>query len=411
MGPEKPQENTEETINQSRRGFLKMGAAATLGTFLSSNITEEPAPEVPEGKRWQDYELDRKEAEIGPEIEHSINELKVGLEQKYNFTLELEAAEIEASNSATLRDFTELRLIKKYEALLMLEFALAKYPTFTISKSGLKNLMLTTKGGKRSKSEAVGYVSFGHLEATKREDQPELVVAYDWNSGEDIPETSRLSPEHQQDSSGDEQASDELETTKFTFENTIHHEFFHFLVDHPGTESSPRYEENSFTNKWSENYGDFNRIKNEEYTKAMQEQSGNDNNSPAFHRMEEDAPGFAVPYGLKSDREDRASVAELLLSGYEAYLVRDDSDEVLNQKVATIKEFYFNLSSGLMDDHYWEDLRFTSKFSPTAAEFGQKAHGIIETPYEEYIYKDKVSKAVYTNWQNRLKIEYPNQPE
>ena len=113
----------------------------------------------------------------------------------------------------------------------------------------------------------------------------------------------------------------------------------------------------------------------------------------------------------QSDREDRASVAELLLSGYEAYLVRDDSDEVLNQKVAAIKELYFNLSSGLMDDHYWEDLRFTSKFSPTAAEFGQKAHGIIETPYEEYIYKDKVSKAVYTNWQNRLKIEYPIRPE
>ncbi|OGG66082.1 hypothetical protein A3I99_02105 [Candidatus Kaiserbacteria bacterium RIFCSPLOWO2_02_FULL_45_11b] len=405
MGLELSQENTKETVDTSRRNFLKIGMAAFGSTLLNNNIANE---DVTKGKRRKDYEMDKKEAEIGPEIEDSVNELKAGLEQKYNFSIELVAAEIAATKSATAKDFTELRLIKKYEALLMLESTLAKYPTFIISKSGLKNLMITTKSGKRSNSDSVGFVTFGHLEAPERKDQPVLVIAYDWNSGEDIPEKSRLDSEFVPDSLYEEYVSEESKITKISFEQTIHHEFFHFLVDMPGTESSSRSAEYFFTNKWSDNYGDFNDRKKEEYEKVIQEQSENKNEAPAFHTITEDTAGFAVPYGLTSDKEDRASVVEILLSGYEAYLIRDKTDIILHQKVASIKEFYFNLSNGLMDDEYWEDLRLNQKFSPAVAEFTEKAHGIIKTPYEEYIFKDRVSSELYADWQNRLKIEYPN---
>lgn len=67
--------------------------------------------------------------------------------------------------------------------------------------------------------------------------------------------------------------------------------------------------------------------------------------------------GFARGYALYNHREDVATIVELLF-GYNGEAERRvPYDEILQRKVAYMKKWYLEKSSGFMDDTYWSDVR------------------------------------------------------
>lgn len=407
MNFEKPNQASDAPTQMTRRGFLKAGVGLAGVALLGNQTIEESVPTIPDGKRWQDYELDKAESELSKEIEDSINALKAGLEEKYNFKLELTFDEINASPHAVKKDLYELRPALKLEALMMLEYTLAKYPTFVISKSGLEHVLITTRVGNNYINDVGGYVATGgHLEALDRVNKPELTLAYDWNSGDEIPPALRTEEQVPEGMSYEDYVSDELYTKKQNFEIATHHELLHFFVDVEGTESSTRLDEGKFTAEWNDIFGHFNNASREVYTEELQKQSKSD--TVSFTDLPFEPHGFARSYGVESDLEDRATIVEFLMTGYEDQLAERYKDEpILEVKVRDVKNFYHTFSYGLIDEEYWQLVKTVSKDFNFKEHFTQKAAEILRTPYSDYKSKDSVDEVTYSNWQARLKLEYP----
>ncbi len=67
-------------------------------------------------------------------------------------------------------------------------------------------------------------------------------------------------------------------------------------------------------------------------------------------------PGFARVYGMKGVLEDRATVAELLLTDPKRLEGITTHDSLLAKKVNDLKQRFYKISHGKMDEQYWQDL-------------------------------------------------------
>ncbi len=152
-----------------------------------------------------------------------------------------------------------------------------------------------------------------------------------------------------------------LSTFESEMDNTIHHELAHMFIEWPvvsrkGSENSTA---ESLPSTWSKKFGRYNEL----------------NMNPNWQQgaTEGRPDGFAQYYGRKNEKEDRATVAELLFNGEASNLPRsykkvsteellssssnvsdpEISDPVLREKIQEMKRFYFMNSGGLMDEEYW----------------------------------------------------------
>lgn len=77
---------------------------------------------------------------------------------------------------------------------------------------------------------------------------------------------------------------------------------------------------------------------------------------PANKLAEMSRLGFARQYGLADDREDRATIAELVMTDLGALRDRADHDSVLNKKTGIILRLMRERSRGRMNNGYFNDL-------------------------------------------------------
>lgn len=114
------------------------------------------------------------------------------------------------------------------------------------------------------------------------------------------------------------------------FASTFHHELFHLADFHASVDDV----------KWAQlnpqQFGAYIGLKN--YAPGPRPQ------------------GFARDYGKADSREDRATVAELLLTNPKTAMELAAQDAILSAKIATCKEYYLKLSGGKMNEQYWQDL-------------------------------------------------------
>lgn len=66
--------------------------------------------------------------------------------------------------------------------------------------------------------------------------------------------------------------------------------------------------------------------------------------------------GFIRVYGMKNIFEDRATVAEVLLTDPKRLKKMTINDPLLSKKVADLKQRFYKISNGKMDEQYWQDL-------------------------------------------------------
>lgn len=409
--PNSPKEKPQSDM--TRRSFLRgLGAiafAATTGSIIEKGGVKplEEIEKIKSGKTLDDYKRDVTEIINESELETSIEELRSNIRQLYGINVELTQTEI---NELSIRHYgltNELRLTKKLEALEILSEELAKYPIFVISQSGLKNITLTERP---NTSNVVGYSTNNHLEAVDREQQPGLALAYDWNSGADTPEKDREQlDEITKGLTREDKEAFKKGRASYLFSETVHHELAHFFIDVPGTEATPKYEEEKVIIDWHNLFADQNYNMRTLFKHEAEVKMPSGEIKYHYENIPSYVPGFASNYGLTNSEEDRATIAEKLMKG--TYLDEDianNNDEILMSKVQKLKEYYYNLSLGLMDESYWQYLRFgvheeeSGKLIPVQIYTNDKAKDIVSTPYQNYSLRHKVSEDTYKTWQLKL---------
>lgn len=134
-----------------------------------------------------------------------------------------------------------------------------------------------------------------------------------------------------------------------TYRETIHHEIWH-RFDYERYESK----DTSTFLQWLDDVRDAAIDKDWENLHEEGEKAyvGDDWNS-----MTEERPkGFVNKYGRKSPKEDRASIAQMLMTRPKELAKLCEEDELLNIKVNMLKELYFKDSDEVMDDDYFQAL-------------------------------------------------------
>lgn len=415
-------ENTEtETGGLTRRSFLRQVASFAGGVaFAGSAIQVE---KIVNGKTLEDYRRDVEELTSQSELTERVLVLKQRIQAEYGINLELTEDEMHQGSSALHYGHSELRISKQIEALEALGDSLAEYPSFMIKQSGLKNVVITAKPKSLNEGETytAGYVAHGHLESSGREYQPEMTLSYDWNDGNDVPDKFGYEDTvYKELSKGANREISKLRKKEY-FKKMVHHELTHFFIDVPGTESSPRLEEEKFAQGWKEKFGTYLERMRKLYEQKAQVQTKSGNTVYNYSKIIETPPGFTDGYGLTNLDEDRATVMQSIMEDRSLGINEIGSgDDILSDKVAMLKKFYFNQSCGLMDDGYWnladsEDNVTSELLIPKDTKeintryFKERALYIVSTPYQYSTLTGEVSEETYIVWQQKLAKAYPYQ--
>lgn len=123
-------------------------------------------------------------------------------------------------------------------------------------------------------------------------------------------------------------------------ENTIHHEIFHRADQQSGELNDKKQR------KWKK----LNRLSNPYLYRAYWDMSEEDQSKLPVS-------GFARRYGRVDIWEDRATVAELIMSNLGKLEQRTEEDEVLANKTKRITIDLYRWSGGRMNEQYFEDLK------------------------------------------------------
>lgn len=123
-------------------------------------------------------------------------------------------------------------------------------------------------------------------------------------------------------------------------EDTIHHEIFHRADQQSGELNKKKQR------KWKK----LNRFSNPYLYRTYWDMSWQD-------RSKLSIDGFARGYGRVDVWEDRATIAELLMSDLQKLEKRTEEDEVLANKVKRVAIDLSHWSGGRMSEQYFEDLR------------------------------------------------------
>ena len=99
------------------------------------------------------------------------------------------------------------------------------------------------------------------------------------------------------------------------------------------------------------------------------------------HTFEDVLDGFITDYSRTKPSEDRAEIAGALFADYNTLMDKVKENDLLRKKVKAIMEFYYEMSSGLMDKEYWESVN-AGESSP--AYFADRALSLNKMSYEEF---------------------------
>jgi hypothetical protein len=386
----------------NRREFLKYTAVAAAsvgvggagGNFLGSEVSD-----ISKGKTIEDYKLDIKELINQTELAERILDLQAKIKERYDIDVFVDQEDLDTTSVVGSHPDSELRLTKQIEGLEILSEELEKYPDFMIKQYGLRVMALTTKARNQNRNTN-GYHLPGNIDSTQELDLPEIVFHYDWNSPYLIPKDKRF------DFNGsklDKSEQDKIWQTaiKQAFKETVHHELLHFMLDESGSEQTPRYEELSFTERWDKEFRPINDELRSLYINTDPSVTDNGTITPDFSRISEDVPGAARGYSLKSEEEDRSTIAEhIMLYGIDK---RVENDSILKQKVDLMQAYYRDASCGLIDRRYWVMLAPVGSTLQMQQHFKAVAKQIVETPHDQSAYKNQVTKEKYESWQNKLR--------
>jgi hypothetical protein len=367
-----------------RRDFLKLGASAVAGGVLGYGLgaVHKEIKEIEKGKTLDDYKLGISEFINQSELYEKILKLKTDISVRYDIFIYLDQAELNNTYASSSHPDSELRLTKQIEALEILSEELEKYPDFMIRQYGLETMSITTRARNENK-EVGGFLMQGNLDSIKVTELPEIVLYYDWNAPYLVPEDLRV--KGSTNLSEEEKVRHQEKSRNENFKKTIHHELLHFMVDVPGAEKTPRNEEYIFVKNWNEEFGFINEEIRE-------------NRNAVFNVG---TIGHAREYGLKNEKEDRATIAEEMFAG--GLYSKAEEDHVLKRKIEILKEYYLNASCGLMDELFWLNVATQKTGSDLQRYFTEEAKYIITTKYDSYHGENKVSRDKYERWQNKLK--------
>ena len=410
MSFEKPSrvENSDQTSTPpstpglTRRNFLfASGAAAVLASGVNRVVVEKE--KIDKGKTVDDYQRDATELVFESELREKILRLKEEIRVRYNIAVVLDDREIKKTTAA-YKAVTELRLTKQIEVLESLQTELSKYPDFLIVQYGLKRIVVTSQHADEENLEG-GYVTLDNIDAAHDVFRPELVLRYDYNEGTEVPLLYRYRvedlPFHVAPDTDLEKYRQEQNNK--LFRRNIHHELGHVFLDVPGSEQTPRLEEAAFVAEWSrvfEAYNDQVRmlLKPEaEYTTSQGVKA------VKFNLLQSRPPGFARGYGLDSEREDRATIIEEMMTYYGYSGIESHGDAILNNKISYLKKYYLAASAGLINDEYWEIVNRNKDKESTQFFFALQTERILTTPYAQSPYQEQVTEAEYESWQAKLK--------
>ncbi len=391
----KTEEKSKKPFSISRRGFLAYGAATAIGAG-AGNIVGHNVADVIKGKSLNDFRRDAEETFNQVELNEQILVLKQFIKEHYGISVKTEQEDF---TNITAKDTVQpLRLTKQIEALGILKEELSRYPDFMIKQYGLESILLT--GYPKGTGGVInGRLIPGNIDATNEVEKSIIILSYDWNSEDQIPDSKRVDKRDFTD--GDHSAEEiRQDQAKLGLRTTIHHELFHHFVDVEGSENSPRHNEDNLKTKWDDNFKAKNDEIRDYYIKNVP--SLTQNGAPEFHKLDDDPIGAQRGYSLRNEKEDRATIIEDLMF-FGPVLDRLESDPLLREKTGIILSYYEDASCGLMNVNYWQKIPGLNFTKTVEQHFFDTTKNILETPYEESEYTGSVSKERYTAWQNKLR--------
>lgn len=345
-GDSLPEEEQEKARTQrmSRRAFLGTSAAYTAGIVGTAAVTTGPKL------------VQVLEGVVEPErLKRQTAEAVARVKERYGIPVTFDAGEWEKSTHSE-----ESWLAEKRDAIASLEVSLKKYPDWFIREQGLGAITLRSNLTFREKETAHGPVTqLLEGQTRKSKTRPEIIVDVSGHSKDDY------------HSFGWNDAR--------KFEENFSHEFFHSIEALSDT-------------WWKEKMSskvtylrDLASVKSAEVRK-----------------------GFATPYGMQSELEDKATIYEALASDNKKLLKQCADDPVLARKVDAVKAYMSMKSYGLMNETYW-NTRNNSSFSDSF--FRERAAKVLKMSYgtfskENPHLREAVSAADFEEWKEKLIAQY-----
>ena len=277
----------------SKRKFLKLGALAVAGAVIGYPKLKDEALNI-----------------------FSEEELKKDIKELVNFLRNNYGLDIKADIFGTPRDGDYYikgenpSLAEQKQALVWLRREIGKYPSICIKNSRLKSIFLVKN--LVAGADNVGGVTIGeNLFISLGGNYVDLYNLLGW-----------------------------LDSSEF--KETFHHELFHAVenIDNPDWAKLNKGGENAYLKAWQYNLN-WRDLDKELEAEVKQ-----------FIRP----IGFASQYGQTNEFEDKATVAQLLITNPQRAFSLAQKDTVFSKKLEVCKKAFKELSDGKMDESFWQDL-------------------------------------------------------
>lgn len=295
----RPDKNKKSRIGDhrlSRREFLKLaGIAAATAAGLGVFL-------YPEAKRKVEDTFYEKE------IDQEIKKLKEDLEKKYKINIEFDFNKTEEG----ILSWEALSPSEKRDALKCLMENIALYPPEFLAQTAIKQIVLVKNLTSQRKENKISGVAITNG-----------IIFMNYKSG-------ILGW-------GDEEAT----------KGAIHHELLHEADAHDKDRA-----------KIKKQWANLNPGGENDYfkTKADLDRRYKELGKEKFDELVDKHTGFINVYSMISEEEDRATVAQSLLSYPKDIMELAKDDPILIKKIEAIKKQYKKWTNGRMNEKFWQDL-------------------------------------------------------
>lgn len=326
------EEKSKGSVNEGRRSFLKaLGAGALVASGILPN-------EAKAKSGYEDYDLNKLESTT-----HAIRE---EISKRYGIEIDFSPV-FPSEEESKIAAFPIKHIFEKYLICLAIKDSLQLYPPFL-----LKNTLTTVIRVVNNLS----YMDSGSTVGLSDASDGVIHLEYDTLScGNEL-----------------NQKEDDVMIRFYlrAMKETLHHELEHMIEENDSISDVEYHKtrivlyegkrEQLMQHAYKYEIEDFLEEKWISEKKAEELLAGTE--------------GFPTEYARKSEKEDRASVAEQLLGSKSKELLhRIKTDQVLKQKVEFMEAFFFEKSYGLMDEKYWSlvhneaEPEFVEKYIKTMA--------------------------------------------
>lgn len=228
--------------------------------------------------------------------------LKEGLERRYGISIDFSAVDDEVESGSALSP------IEQRDTLRELDQSLSMYPKGYVGNTRLKNIHVVNNYTRMMNPFIDG------ITHERRNPHPGRML---------------LNREHL--------------LTKLTLEEffspslprTFHHEFYHLSDEHDEYHEASQGRKSEFNDRWAEEH---KRLGGAGYSLS----------APFTSK------GFPSGYAMTSPTEQRAVIAEFLMSDYVGLMDMAKDDPALANSIGKIKSEFLEKSDGVMDETYWK---------------------------------------------------------